>query len=51
MFRDADKAARSFCSSVYFPKRKEDSGGRSTRLNLGKKKEINYVYEPEYHHF
>jgi len=51
MFKDAVKAAGSFYSSVYFPKRKEDSGSRSTPINLGNWKEINYGYSSEYHHF
>jgi hypothetical protein len=33
---NADTTAGSFYSSVYFPKRKEDSGSRSTPINLRK---------------
>jgi len=36
MFKDAVKAAGSFYSSAYFPKRKEDSGSRPTPINLRK---------------
>jgi hypothetical protein len=43
-FRNADKTAGSIFSSVYFPNWKEHSGSSSIPINLGKMKEINYVY-------